>query len=210
MTFNEQVMSPAQRVALQGMGGVLAEMGLYLAGGTALALLLGHRRSVDLDWFSPEHIDHPEALAAALHAAGIRLTAIRFAKGTIHGLVDGVNVSVFTYPYPLIASAIEWPETSCRLASLPDIAAMKLSAVVGRGSRKDLIDIHALRANGMSLQQMLSCYATKFSTDDVSSVLYSLTYFDDAEEERMPVMLSGTKWSVVKADLTRWVREYAG
>lgn len=209
MTFHEDVMTSPQRDALREMARFLSGTGFYLAGGTALAILLGHRRSVDLDWFRVEPIHEPQLLAQEMRDGGITLMDVRLAKGTIHGSVNRVSVSLFEYAYALLSPLIEWPEIPCRIASLQDIAAMKLSAVVGRGARKDLVDVHALIQHGMTLAEMLRGYATKYAVEDVSNVLYSLAYFDDAEKERMPVMLSPTKWSTVKADLTRCVREYA-
>lgn len=209
MTFHEDVMSPPQRDALRNMAGLLIGKGFYLAGGTALAILLGHRRSVDLDWFRVEPINEPQMLEQELRSAGVPLADVRPAKGTIHASVNGVIVSFFEYPYPLLSPFIAWTDVRCLLASIQDIAAMKLSAVVGRGSRKDLVDVHALIQHGMTLPDMLKGYATKYAIDDISNVLYSLAYFEDADKERMPVMLSQTKWSTVKADLTRCVREYA-
>lgn len=210
MIFKEDVMPPAQRVALHEISSFLVGNGFYLAGGTALAILIGHRRSVDLDWFRQEPIVEPESLVSEMRSAGIGWTGVRVARGTVHGHVNGVSVSLFEYDYPLLAPLINWPELPCHLASLPDIAAMKLSAVVGRGSRKDLVDVHALISDCMPLPEMLSAYATKFGTQDCSSVLYSLVYFDDAETERMPAMLNEVNWTTVKAELTHSVREYAG
>ncbi len=63
MRFHVEVLAPAQRRVLGRLGPVLTARGYYLAGGTALALHLGHRRSVDLDWFTPEPLGDPLGLA---------------------------------------------------------------------------------------------------------------------------------------------------
>ncbi len=120
----------------------------YLAGGTGLALQIGHRVSVDFDWFSGTHplmgADRIRLLAAlrASVPAGEDVSVVREEDGTLAVRVAGVDVSFFTYPYPVLAP----PSVllGLPLASLADIAAMKLSAIIGRGSRKDFIDLNAL------------------------------------------------------------------
>ena len=108
---------------------LLAEIGLadpfYLAGGTAAALYLGHRISIDLDFFGPETFD-ATALAGQLAELG-RFQLDRIAPDTLLGELMGVKISFFRYRYPLLAE----PSLvyAVRIASLPDIAAMKLDAV---------------------------------------------------------------------------------
>lgn len=115
MTFHEEVMSSPQRQVLRELAPILIGQGFYLAGGTALAILLGHRRSVDLDWFRGEPIADPAALVGKIRAAGISLEEIRLANGTVHGIVSGVSVSLFEYSYPMLAPFIEWPDVPCCL-----------------------------------------------------------------------------------------------
>ena len=84
------------------------------------------------------------------------------------------------------------------MASLDDLAAMKLSAIAQRGSRKDFVDIYALAEKHAPLRQLLDCYARKFSIRDTGHVLYALSYFDDAEREPMPKMLWRLSWQEIK------------
>jgi len=84
------------------------------------------------------------------------------------------------------------------LASLPDLACMKLSAIVQRGSKKDFIDIFALEEKKFPLKKMLSYYQKKFGLKDIGNILYALSYFDDADKERMPNMLWKTDWNTIK------------
>ena len=86
---------------------------------------------------------------------------------------------------------------------------MKLSAIAQRGQKKDFIDLYALGTKSFSLQQMLSLYQKKFSLKDIGHVLFALSYFDDAEKERMPVMVWETQWNTVKATIQAWVRVLA-
>jgi hypothetical protein len=135
MTFYPEVMPLSQQKMLHWLGTIARDRGFYLAGGTALGIQVGHRRSVDLDWFSGSAID-PMALAADLKGAGVPLDVTDLEEGTLHGKAEGVKLSFFEYRYPDLVPLVEWPEYDVRLAGLEDLASMKLSAVGGRGSRK--------------------------------------------------------------------------
>jgi hypothetical protein len=186
----------------------MANQGFYLAGGTASALQLGHRRSVDFDWFSEARIPDPLRLARELEeTAPVRVTATE--KGTLHATLFGVRLSVIEYRYPLLGPVVTSSVVDLRLASLPDIASMKLAAVAQRGSRKDFVDVFAL-GQKMSLDRMLRSYRTKYGVRDTGHLLYALSYFDDAERERMPRMLRPWDWATIKRTIQRWVREIAG
>ena len=84
---------------------------------------------------------------------------------------------------------------------------MKLAAVTQRGSKKDFVDLYALVGRSSSFGQMLDWYREKYSIHDFAHVLYSLTYFDDADRERMPTMLWKVNWPTVKDSIRSWVRE---
>ena len=92
------------------------------------------------------------------------------------------------------------------MASMEDIACMKLSAVAQRGSKKDFIDIYALGLRHFSLKEMLQLYQKKYAVRDIAHVLYGLTYFDDAERERMPKMFWSINWKTVKKTIQGWIR----
>jgi hypothetical protein len=84
---------------------------------------------------------------------------------------------------------------------------MKLSAIAQRGARKDFCDVYALGSRQFTLQEMLDLYCRKFGVQDVSPVLYGLSYFDDAENERMPAMLWKAKWAEMKRAIQAWVSD---
>jgi len=86
------------------------------------------------------------------------------------------------------------------LASLKDIAAMKLAAIMDRGTKRDFIDLYFLVKNNISLDEMFVFYDKKFNTleSNLYSLLKSLTYFDDAENSEMPKMLKKASWEEVK------------
>lgn len=205
--WNDAILGKAQRKVLKQIGALMAQYEFYLGGGTAIALHLGHRRSIDFDWFTAEHIDESLQIADEIKQAGIRLTINQTAPGTVHGTIAGVRVSFLEYRYPLLKSAKSWPEFGCLIASLDDLACMKLSAVAQRGLRKDFLDIYALGLKHKSLKEMLRLYQHKYNIKDVAPVLYGLTYFDDAEKERMPSMLWKMDWKIVKQTIQEWVKK---
>lgn len=202
-------MSPAQRSALRRLAGHGPLSRFYLGGGTAVALHLGHRRSLDLDWFTEQPLTDPLGLAQELRSAGIDFRTGAVDRGTLHGTLSRVPCSFFEYRYPLVSSLVFWDECACSVASLDDLACMKLAAVAQRGSKKDFVDVYALGLRHAALPSLLSLYRQKFSIEDIGHVLYGLTYFDDADRERTPRMLWEVDWPTVKVTLQRWAREVA-
>ena len=176
---------------------------IRLVGGTALALHLGHRKSVDLDLFG--NFDPIVSYRKLLADAGYSVEGAE--NGTVQSLrVDNVKVDLVNYPYPWMDDALE--EDGVRLADLKDIAAMKLSAVANRGRKKDFIDVARL-LDVFPLDQMLSFYKEKFSVSELSFPLRGLMYFDDAEEDPMPEMLDGNlTWENVKKRVVAATRKY--
>lgn len=165
-----------------------------LVGGTALALQLGHRKSIDLDLFGAfdPMMSYRKILLDAGHVAD------GSENGTVQSLrVDNVKVDLVNYPYPWLDEPV--CENGLRLAGLRDIAAMKLSAVANRGRKKDFIDVARL-LDVFSLDEMLAFYKQKFSVYEVSFPLRGLMYFDDAEDDPMPEMFDANlTWKAVKA-----------
>jgi hypothetical protein len=207
MTWHPEILSRRQQRVLSLLGQPLTRRGFYLAGGTALALHLGHRRSVDLDWFTAEPVEDPLRLAQGLREEGLPFVTGQVAAGTLYGTMLGVRLSLLEYRYPLLSAVRPWRQGKCRLASRADLAAMKLAAVAQRGSKKDFIDIYGLGSRSCSLRQMLHWYRAKYALQDMAHVLYSLTYFDDADRERTPRLVWDVGWPVMKETIRHWVRE---
>lgn len=205
MGFHAEVMPDSQQQMLRNTGPLATRAGFYLAGGTAIAIQLGHRRSIDLDWFTPGAISDPMRLAADIRDTMDGFAVTGTAEGTLHGQAGGVKFSFFEYRYASLVEPVEWPEYGCRLAGLEDLACMKLSAIGSRGAKKDFIDIYALGRTRFSLDELLSLYRQKFAVQDVGHVLMSLTYFDDAEAEDTPEMLWDVDWTGVKRAIEGWV-----
>ena len=118
----------------------------------------------------------------------------------------GVRVSFLEYRYPRLRPGLA--RSGLVLASLEDIAAMKLAAVTQRGSRKDFVDVFAL-GRRFRLEEMLGFYREKYGLEDCGHVLVALSYFDDADGERMPTMIARWSWPSVKAAIRGWVQDAA-
>ncbi|MEW5984861.1 MAG: nucleotidyl transferase AbiEii/AbiGii toxin family protein [Acidobacteriota bacterium] len=204
MTLHTEVLSDRQARVLDAIASVAQAANFYLAGGTALALRFGHRRSDDLDWFAAD-VRRPEALAATIREAALAVDSLELAAGTVNCRIDGVNVQFLEFAYPLLAASDTWPEKRVAVASVRDLGAMKLLAIAQRGSRKDFVDVYELLRQGARLSGMLDDFRAKFQADPIS-VLRGLAFFDDAELEPMPEMLAAVTWSNVRDGITDALR----
>ena len=205
--LHRDVLDPAQRRALAVLVPATRARRLYLAGGTALGLHLGHRRSVDLDWFADRPLGDPARLAAALRREGVPFVTTEMAEGTLHGEVDGVPTSFLDFAYRRVAPLLRARE-GFRVASIDDIATMKLGAIVDRGMKKDFVDVFALLRK-RTLRELLDLYARRFEAADPGHVLVALAYFDDAERTPMPRMEWPVSWEEVRERVEACVREVA-
>ena len=173
-----------------------------LVGGTALALQLGHRKSIDLDMFGNIDASPEEVLEACKEAGELEIS--KTSKNINIYWVDGIKVDCVNYPY-------EWLDDchvidGVRLASINDIAAMKISAIINRGTKKDFIDLHFLLKE-MSLNQILDLYDQKYPDGSRFIAIKSLTYFEDAESDPMPYMFSDITWEEIKVSIINEVRK---
>jgi hypothetical protein len=172
-----------------------------------VAIHLKHRRSVDLGWFTPRDFGSPQGLAQRLQDRGVRFTTSRLDEGTLHGGASGISVSFLRYPYRLLDRTVR-SEFGCQLASIRDLAAMKLAAIASRGAKKDFVDVFAL-GNVRSLARMLGDYRKKYAVAEVAHLLCALVYFDDADRQVTPPMLIRANWGTVKKTIRQWVKELA-
>ena len=170
----------------------------YLAGGTGLALRLGHRRSEGFGFFRADTFDR-QAWLGKLGWLG-PLSVLQETEGTLTVEIRSVRTSFFHYPYPLL-EAPEPAPWGFPVASNADIGAMKLSAVASRGSKKDFFDLHALCSGPLPFSTLLERFRKKFSgiQFDEYHLLRSLAYFEEAEKEPDPVVLQPVTWDRVRA-----------
>lgn len=210
MKFHDEILSAAQRQVLPKLGPFATQQGFYLAGGTAVALYLGHRESVDFDWFARGEVEDPLVLAGLAQEQGLPLENPQTSAGTLHVVVGGVRVSFFRYPYAEISMPSKCEEYSADLASLDDLACMKLGAIAQRGSRKDFIDLYFLANEHKPIAELVALYRRKYAVRDIVPVLTGLGYFDDAETEPPPVMIREISWEKIKRACADWSRSLAG
>ncbi|MCC7317680.1 MAG: nucleotidyl transferase AbiEii/AbiGii toxin family protein [Bacteroidales bacterium] len=176
--------------------------GFNLAGGTALALQIGHRESVDLDLFGSRPFEKDEMVELVQTLGDSRL--IHQTKNIMVFNIEGVKVDFVNYKYPLIRE-VRLVE-GVRLLDLPDIAAMKLGAITGRGRKRDFIDLFFLLKR-FSLDEMFGFYNAKYPDGSDFLVARSLTYFDDADTDEDQRMFEAIDWETVKNSIRNEVKK---
>ena len=177
----------------------------YLAGGTALALQLGHRISVDLDFFNQNSFSVP-SLISELNTLG-NLKIEDNSDDTFNGSLDEVKISFFIYPYPLLFPTKEYGGVA--LADERDIGAMKIEAISGRGSKKDFVDLFMLLKK-YPLSELLNFFHEKYKKYNYNMlhILKSLSYFYDADANIEPEYIVPINWEEVKKFIKNKVDEY--
>ena len=184
------------------------EGGFYLAGGTALSLQIGHRTSIDFDFYTQKHFDSLR-LAGNLNKT-LSLLEIEFqAEDTLRLKVGKTELSFFYYDYPLIGKLRSYQ--ALKLASLEDIGAMKISAIVQRGTKRDFIDIFYLLKK-FKLDELIKFNIKKYPGQQKLILLKALIYFKDAEEERykrpLKVFDTDFSWERAKEKIFEEVKKY--
>ncbi|OGF74364.1 hypothetical protein A2W48_02645 [Candidatus Giovannonibacteria bacterium RIFCSPHIGHO2_12_44_12] len=156
----------------------------YLAGGTGLALQIGHRDSVDFDFFTADHFD-----TASFHSElldifkGLKIVKTLEEKDSLAVIIDGeVKLSFLRYPYVLLNPAID--EENIKIASIEDIACMKFSAIVSRATWKDYVDLYFI-IRQKPLRNLFASLFRKMPDLDQNLVLKSLVYFKDVVDENV-------------------------
>lgn len=203
--YHWHTITPAMRSILMGFAKSDLSREFYLGGGTALALHLGHRLSVDLDFFSGTQQDIPalkEALRRALKEFSPILSDSSW--GNLVYLVEDVRVGFYGYGYEMVNPLLQ--AEGIALASLEDIGLMKLDALLSRASRKDFHDLYAI-CQRISLRKLLDLAPRKYSSvrDFEAQVARHMVLFERAEAESPLPLLEGVEWDVVKA----WFRKQA-
>ena len=178
---------------------------LRLVGGTALALQLGHRNSVDIDLFGRHEMD--EQHLNRVLSAYATVEQLRGSKSIKVFLINGVKVDFVNYSYPWLDPVLEIE--NIRMASVRDIAAMKIAAITQRGSKKDFIDLYFLLQQ-FSLTEILAFYKQKITDGNEWMALRSIPYFDDADRQPMPAMFNTISWEAIKASITKAIEAHGG
>jgi predicted nucleotidyltransferase component of viral defense system len=181
--------------------------GFSLVGGTALSLLYGHRKSVDLDLFSNKPFENKDLIDRLKNKFLDKF--IMEQKPPHFGIfcfVDEVKVDLVRHPHPLIR--LEQTIDGIRMFSAEDIIAMKVQAVLGRGKKKDFWDIAEL-LNHFSVADFAQFHKEKYTTQNLLiTVPQAITYFADAEESEDPISLKKQTWLQVQEGIRKKVREH--
>lgn len=193
---------------LHDLKDMLAKRGAILAGGTALALHIGHRISMDLDFFTNKKFNVDSVIA------GIRNTGHDFniiAEGEDHVIanIDSTKFSLFKYDYPFTEKPAVY--MGIQVAEILDIASMKVIAVSQRGTKRDFIDLYFILQEIPS-HKLAGHMVKRFGRERINPVHVgkSLVYFSDAESNPEPEYLKGRRvsWAKVKSFFKRHVRQF--
>ena len=194
-----QTISPLMHELLAWIGRQTFANHFYRGGGTALALQMGHRRSIDLDFFSESDEVHARTRQTLIRAFSARhAQIIESVDGNLLLLTDGLHIGFFSYGYPLLEPV--WMVENIRLASLLDLGLMKLDAVIGRGSRKDFYDLYIITRQ-IPLQNLLHAGERKYPQvrDFQLMALEGILRFDNADRDHQPEMLADLPWENVRS-----------
>ncbi|HOY30990.1 MAG TPA: nucleotidyl transferase AbiEii/AbiGii toxin family protein [Bacteroidales bacterium] len=170
-----------------------------LAGGTALAFQIGHRRSIDLDMFTGKDFDSDVLLSKLLNDYEI-LVLLKM-PNTLICNINNIKVDFIRFKYPPIRPLIEVDDF--RLFDIIDIAAMKIDAITGRGNKKDFFDLYFLLKQ-FKLTSLLEFYKEKYQHQTLFHVIRSISYFKDAENNPEPLVFdTKVTWSKVKKQISK-------
>jgi hypothetical protein len=189
--------TPGMRKLLASFAMSRIAKSFYLAGGTALGLQLGHRRSVDLNYYSP--IEDIHSLEDILHRSLESVSPLMADSGwgSLVFQVGGVRIGFFSYGNDLVEPLVE--AEGIRIASVTDIALMKMEALLERAERTDFLDLYAI-CQRQPLRELLDLAPRKYPDvgDFSARVIKRLVYFERADEEFSPPLLEPVEWDTVK------------
>lgn len=199
--WHPEVLTPDQRRALDAMAEPLAVCGAALGGGLAVALRFGHRRSQDLDWFTPDGFD-PQDVARRLAAIGAEVTHAE--PGTVHATLMGVPLSLIRWRYRFASET----GMGVPVADQRTLHGMKALAAVNRGAKRDLIDLAEMLRTGTDLARLLEEAVQDVTGLTPDSILRALAYHADAERDPAPEGTDESDWEAAKELLLSEVRRH--
>lgn len=171
----------------------------YMIGGTAVSLQLGLRESYDFDFCVPAQFNN-EILLQELKQLG-NIEVKQNQKGTCDVILNGVQVSFLYYPNPIIKEYVTIDEMpKLKMASIIDIAIMKVVAIGGRGAKKDFFDLYyILNKSNISIDELAEGLIKKCGNGiNYVSIIMGLSYFEDAEQEILPTTFVDYNWEKIK------------
>lgn len=180
--------------------------GFYLAGGTALALQIGHRSSIDIDLFSNFGFNTGEVLENL--SQDFDYTLFFSANNTLKGSINEIQVDILAHRYPYVSAPIIIDDIT--MLSIEDIIAMKLNAISVSGQRvKDFIDIYYM-LDTYSIAEMVGFYKKKYASFNDVNVLKSLIWFEDIDHSAWPVLLKNPdlKWETIRKKIVKETQKF--
>lgn len=181
----------------------------YMIGGTALSLQLGLRESFDFDFCVPQQFNNEELLNELKEIGNVEVKQNQ--KGTCDVIINGIQVSFFYYPNKLIEEFIENEEIpKLRLASVIDIAVMKLIAIGGRGAKKDFFDLYnIINKTDVTVDQLVQGLIKKCGNEiNYVNTIMGLSYFEDAEQEILPITYVEYDWEKIKKFFIKFQKDF--
>jgi hypothetical protein len=195
-------------VILNSLKDMVIEHKAILAGGTACALHLGHRISMDLDFFTGMDFQI-ESVISEIRKAGHSFQIISEGEGYLVGNIDGIKVSLFKYEYPFLGKSIVYE--GIPVAGVLDIASMKVIAISQRGTKRDFADIYCILQE-MPFHNIADHMVKRFGKGRINPVHVgkSLVYFSDADSNPEPEYVKGrdVSWEKIKSFFRNHVRQY--
>ena len=195
----EKVLSKDAKKSLVVLGKSRILNTAYLAGGTALALQIGHRFSFDFDFSTLKKFDE-RILVQRIKRIVPEFKLESAAWRTILGYIQKTRFSLFFYDYPLLFTPHKFLKIN--IADIKDIAPMKIAAISDRGRKRDFIDLYFILKikKILTLEKILKLYDRKFKAlkQNKIHILKSLSYFEEAERDEMPKMIEKVEWEKIK------------
>lgn len=202
------ILNPIQKKLLPKLDFLTEDF--YLAGGTGLTLYFAHRTSLDFDFYTSKKFQREKIydfLKTKLSEEDILITVLQ--ENTFTGVIWGVNVSFFYYPYPLLKPLLK--TSSVYLASQEDITAMKIIAIIQRPAKRDYIDLYYLLKK-FSLEQVFSFCLKKYSNFNPYLALRAIVYFEDVEKDSLSergikILDKNFSWKKAKQEILEKVKK---
>jgi hypothetical protein len=179
----------------------------YLVGGTALALKFGHRISIDLDLFSIEDFNKEKLIQELADSFPNFVYKEDNSTIGVFCTINGIKVDLIKSHWFKLIDEIDEIE-GVRMFGNKDLIAMKISAILKRGQKKDFYDLCQL-LKIFSIQNGIDFYHEKFPNQQLLiSIPNAITYFADAEESPEPISLNGQTWEEIKKSIQKAVRDF--
>ncbi|MDF3077458.1 MAG: hypothetical protein K0S09_1347 [Sphingobacteriaceae bacterium] len=193
--LREETVEPGTLELLKQITSFSEFSGFRLVGGTALALMLGHRKSIDLDLFTDQPFDKDYLKTFIEENFHSVVFMENRSAAILQGFINNIKTDFVSVKDPF-KFPIQYLE-NVPFAHLQEIAALKLNAIKGRGSKKDFWDLSKL-LNIYELKNLLKFYQERYPYDDTFAVMRSIVYFEDAEDEPDPIKIETISWEQVK------------